>query len=62
MKSKSKSRIDKTEYSFFIDHYNNKYWFKNGLRHRDNDLPAMVYNNGNMFWWENGKLIRKIKK
>jgi len=49
-----KSRIDKTEYSFFINEYNNKFWYKNGQSHRDKDLPAMVYSDGDMAWFKNG--------
>ena len=32
-----------------------KYWFKNGLLHRDNDLPAIVYTNGTKEWYKNDK-------
>jgi len=59
---KLKSRIDKTEYSFFINEYNSKFWYKNGLSHRENDKPAMVYRNGDMYWWNNGEFIRSSKK
>ena len=55
-----KSRIDKTEYSFFIDDYNGKYWCKNGMYHRDRDLPALIFNDGSMYWWNNGELIRDV--
>jgi len=54
-----KSRIDKTEYSFFINEYNSKFWYKNGWYHRDNNKPAVIYNNGSMFWHKNGKLHRE---
>ena len=55
-----KSRIVKTEYSFFIDDYNNKYWYKHGMYHRDRDLPALIFNDGSMYWWNNGELIRDV--
>jgi ribosomal protein L25 (general stress protein Ctc) len=29
-------------------------WWVNGLRHRDGDLPAVVYNNGYSAWYKNG--------
>jgi len=57
-----KSRIDKTEYNFIIDECNNKYWLKNELRHRDNDLPAIIYRDGDMSWHVNGKLHRDNDK
>jgi len=57
-----KSRIDKTEYNFIIDERNNKYWYKNGLRHREKDKPARIYSAGRMFWYIDGELIRISKK
>ena len=32
----------------------NQYWFKNGKRHRDNDLPAVIYPSGTQYWYQNG--------
>lgn len=32
-------------------------WHKNGLRHRDNDLPAVIENEGKE-WYQNGLLHR----
>ncbi len=32
---------------------------KNGLSHRDNDLPAIEYDNGIKCWYQNGKLHRE---
>ena len=37
----------------------NKYWYYNGLRHRDNDLPARIDVNGNKYWYYNGNFHRK---
>ena len=42
----------------FNNYYDNKEWGKNGNCHRDNDLPAIEYNNGNKWWFKNGKLHR----
>jgi len=56
-----KSRIDKTEYSFFINKYNNMFWYKNGNYHRDNNKPAIIWNNGDMFWWNYGEFVRKFR-
>lgn len=32
-------------------------WYVNGLRHRDNDLPAIEHANGTREWWVNGKRV-----
>ena len=32
--------------------------YKHGKFHRDNDLPAVVYANGDKYWYQNGKLHR----
>ena len=53
-----KSRIDKTIYKFEINEYNSKFWYKNGLNHRDNDKPAIIYHNGGMEWCKNGNYHR----
>ena len=34
-------------------------WLKNGLPHRDNDLPAVEYVNGTNEWWYNGQRHRE---
>jgi hypothetical protein len=31
---------------------------RNGLRHRDNDLPAIIYASGTKKWYKNGELHR----
>lgn len=36
-----------------------EYHFKNNLLHRDNDLPAMICENGNRIWYQNGKFKRE---
>lgn len=33
-------------------------WYKDGKLHRDNDLPAIVYDNGDKAWWSNGVLVK----
>ena len=48
-------------YRFDIE--GNKYWFNSaGLRHRDNDLPAIENVNGNKYWYQNGRLHRDNDK
>jgi hypothetical protein len=37
-----------------IDEYGVQFWFKNGKRHRDNDLPALIETNGAKRWYKNG--------
>jgi hypothetical protein len=41
-----------------IDAYGSQFWFKNGERHRDNDLPAIIYSDGSKEWYNNGNRIR----
>jgi len=59
---KSKSRIDKRKYKFDNNEYNSKFWIKDGKYHREKDKPAIIWSNGDMDWYKNGKFIRKIKK
>lgn len=40
-----------------IDVDGNKYWFVNGVPHRE-DGPATVMSNGTEFWYDRGKLHR----
>jgi hypothetical protein len=37
-----------------------QFWYQNGLRHRDNDLPAIIYANGTQEWYKNGKIEYKL--
>jgi len=30
------------------------WWYKNGNRHRDYDLPAEILEDGSMGWWDEG--------
>ena len=54
-----KSRIDKTEYTFEINEYNDLVFYKNGNYHRDNDKPAVIWDNGNSFWYFNGTFMKR---
>jgi hypothetical protein len=38
---------------YIIHKCGNQYWYKNGLPHRDNDLPAIIYSNGSQHWFKN---------
>jgi hypothetical protein len=33
-------------------------WYKNGLRHRDGDKPAIIYSECSLRWYKNGKCHR----
>jgi len=33
-------------------------WYKDGMRHRHNGLPAIEWVNGTKFWFKDGKLHR----
>ena len=35
-----------------------QYWYKNGLRHRDADLPAVIYGSESKQWFQNGLFHR----
>jgi len=37
-----------------INIYGDHNWYKNGLRHRDNDLPATITSEGDLHWYRNG--------
>jgi hypothetical protein len=41
-----------------IDSNGDQYWYKEGKRHRDGDLPAVIYSDGNQHWYKEGKLHR----
>ena len=54
-----KSRIDKTEYTFETHSTGTMAWFKNGMYHREKDLPAIIYSSGYMYWFKNGNFIKE---
>lgn len=37
-----------------ISIYGDMAWHKNGVNHRDNNMPATIYANGEIEWWING--------
>jgi hypothetical protein len=41
-----------------IDKNGNQIWYKNGKRHRDNDLPATINKDGSQCWYKNDELHR----
>ncbi len=36
-----------------------QHWLQNGKRHRDHDLPAIIYANGTQYWYQNGEMRRE---
>jgi len=48
--------------SIFYYHNNSKAWHKNGKLHRENDLPAVIQENGDLAWWIDGKQHRDDDK
>jgi hypothetical protein len=48
------------EYKVTIDDKGTQRWYnEDGQLHRENDKPALVYKNGNQFWFKNGKRHRE---
>lgn len=43
-----------------IDQSETKRWYKNGVHHRDEDLPSVIYSNGKECWYQNGDLHRTV--
>ena len=37
-----------------FDEDGNEFWYRNGVRHRDSDLPATVCADGAQYWYQNG--------
>jgi len=35
-----------------------KFWYKNGKRHREEDLPAVIHADGSKYWYKNGQFHR----
>lgn len=56
----SKSILEE-ESSKQVDSKGNTRWYKNGVLHRDNDLPAVIYKIKIREWWKNGQLHRDKK-
>jgi len=47
------------DYGEYIEEkFGSVYHYKHGERHRDNDLPAIVWANGTKCWFQNGKCHR----
>ena len=42
-----------------VDIDGTKFWYFNGLRHRENDLPAVEYIDGTKLWYLNGRCHRE---
>lgn len=44
-----------------VDSEGNTRWYKNGVLHRDNDLPAVIYKENIREWYINGQRHREKK-
>jgi hypothetical protein len=33
-------------------------WYQNGVLHRDGDRPAIIYGDGDKFWFIDGKQVK----
>ena len=56
--SKIICKIHNDDFPAIEDEYNTtKIWYKNGLKHRNNDLPAFDSDHLQE-WWKDGKLHR----
>jgi antitoxin component YwqK of YwqJK toxin-antitoxin module len=42
-----------------IDDNGTKWWYKNGILHRDGDLPSVEFVNGTKWWYKDGKPHRE---
>jgi hypothetical protein len=42
------------KYKFEINGYEHKWWYREGLRHREGDKPAVISANRNRFWYWKG--------
>ena len=49
-----KSRINKLDYAMCISLFNSICYYKNNLKHRDGDLPAIIWENIHRSWYKNG--------
>jgi len=45
---------DNKNISGFVYYTGKEEWYKDGLRHRDNDLPAEINNEGSQSWYKDG--------
>jgi len=43
-----------------IDMCGSQTWYQNGKRHRNFDLPAIIFDNGHQIWYQNGKRHRNF--
>jgi hypothetical protein len=56
------SRIDKSKYLYVRYPNAGSAFFKNNQFHRERDLPAVIWDNGNMVWYIDGTAIKNNYK
>ncbi len=54
-----KNNIYIKDYGLFLGEF---IWFKDNKIHRDNDKPAIEYNDGSKYWYQNDMLHRDNDK
>ena len=42
-----------------INDFGTHIWYKDDKLHRDDDLPAMIWDDGSQFWYRNGEFHRE---
>ena len=51
-------RISETEMEYVKEYWGNTEYYKNGVLHRDGDLPAVITVRGDKEYWKNGRRHR----
>jgi hypothetical protein len=46
------------DFVYFRKKNGDKVWYKNGVIHRDNGLPAVIFSNGLRMWYQFGEIIK----
>ena len=49
-------------YEIYVESDDSKRWYKDGVRHRDGDLPAMIFASGSKEWYQHGERHRDNDK
>ena len=56
---KNENMNEEIKNGFYEEQDGSLRWYKNGVLHRDNDLPAVIHANFNKEWWFEGKQHRE---
>ncbi len=58
LKVKPEFDVSEYEHLMYVIEKGSKVWYKDGVIHRDDDLPAKIDRFGIKYWYQNGKLDR----